>query len=217
VKNFYIFFSVLILLVSLAVLNLKGYFSIRYFLVPGRQDVEDFLNYKYSGKISFVYLEKELLDSNVKKEFSDIDRLVLKRNFNLTVLVSLVEKRPFAKSTRDNIYVSEDGHVFFSSKDFQDKLPVFMYPGDLNSKVLSNDEISFIKGITGYSDFEIDTSISQDIGLRSEEGILIKVKREGVNFLNMQKPLNKILDEINSGKKPKGEIIVLNGKIVLGR
>ncbi|PIR42984.1 hypothetical protein COV24_05005 [candidate division WWE3 bacterium CG10_big_fil_rev_8_21_14_0_10_32_10] len=212
-QRFYFLFSIIFILLTLVVLYYKGYLNVYYINVSNRSDIQKYMQSTYTGKLFFLNFNKKNVEENVKKLFSDVEKIEIYRRYDFGLNVIIKEREPFAKND-DNIYISNNGFVYTTSRKYKQNLPLYTGNSSIGETVLSKDEIFFIKSLSIYPNFEINISNSKFV-LNTKEGYYIEVSDNIENLKNMSDPLNKVLAKLKNEDQKNTNIVVLSNKIVL--
>ena len=215
IKGFGIFLALIV--VSIVILNYKGYFYVTSYIVANEPKIEEYMNSSLTNT-AFYALDKNKIRQQIQSEFSDVKDIGLKRNLNLSVTVFLEKRLAFAKSKIPGVFLSEEGIVFLDNLNAIEKsdMPTFSaFQYDFNSPLLSVEQIGLLRQLQNYPDFEIDLTKENEITLLLSDGPVITIDATNKDYLEIGPALNQMLTDIKGGTKKGSKLYVIGNKIII--
>lgn len=205
-----LFFTVLLFVFVLYILNIKGYMTITNFTVNNRRDIEQFLINNYSDS-SFITTNPNTIKQSILYNFNDVDAVSIDRNIDFSYTITVSNKKVFGKIS-DGVYLSESGKVFYSSLEDYTKVPqVYIKNFDLKTTYLTDGEVEFVKKLFGYPNFTIYILTTNNFEVTGEN-FTIQVPTK---FENIDKMVGFANYQIKNSNNNNIDLIVLKDKIVL--
>ncbi len=232
-SKWYFVLSIFLVIISLYILSIKGYFAVSSIEIVTEYPKKDFLQQDLTNEFvlnkNIYNLNKEDFLKFVSKNsdnYGDIKDLKIKRNyFTKKIKIYLFFKTPFAKIlNKKSYYVSTEGEIFISDLEtfYKKNIPTFklaMANSNINSFVLSPNIIKFVLSLNEYP----------NLALEIVQGNLIisfnKIKFPSLvlnldtfvelSDLNMADKLNYLLRERPQEYNEYDYLEVLSNKVVL--
>lgn len=208
-KRVSIIFIILFLTFALFTFNFKGYLNIRAYTAEKRSDIETFMNLKYLNS-SFIATQDSDIKNSITEKFDDVANLNVKKNIDFSVSLKIVNKVAFGKIA-EGVYLDDKGYIFYSNLIFDKDLPnIVIKDFSKNSSYLSEDQMSFIKKLTGYPKLTVY--------LLSPYGFEVIADNYSIevptNFTKMELMADFANSEIKKSNNDFKKLVVLKDKIV---